>query len=112
MRDLIILCNNKRKDRKGGKFSFAWLGPYVVSEITPKGVTTLKKLDGEILKAKYNLSKLKLYAVEKTADSGSDTTEFTTVVDSEKTSTSVNTETSTSLDCHELISGILYQMNW
>ena len=112
MGDLIILCNNKRKDRKGGKFSFAWLGPYVVSEITPKGVTTLKKLDGEILKAKYNLSKLKLYAVEKTADSGSDTTEFTTVVDSEKTSTSVNTETSTSLDCNELIIGILYQMNW
>ena len=102
MGDLIILCNNKRKDREGGNFSFAWLGPYIVSEITPKVVTTLKKRDGEILKAKYNLSKLKLYAVEKTADSGSDTTEFTAVVNNEKTSTSVNTETSTPLDCNEL----------
>ena len=41
--DLILLSNNKRKDRKGGKFSFAWLGPYIVSEITPKLVATLKK---------------------------------------------------------------------
>ena len=41
--DLILLSNNKRKDRKGGKSSFAWLGPYIVSEITPKVVATLKK---------------------------------------------------------------------
>ena len=31
---LILLRSNKRKDRKGGKFSFAWLGPYIVSDIT------------------------------------------------------------------------------
>ena len=44
---LILLRNNKRKDRKGGNFSFAWLGPYIVSGITSKGGTTLKKQDGE-----------------------------------------------------------------
>ena len=31
------------EDRKGRKFSFAWLGHYIISKITPKGVTTLKK---------------------------------------------------------------------
>ena len=38
------------KDRKGGKFLLAWLVLYIVSEFTHKGVTTLKKQDGEILK--------------------------------------------------------------
>ena len=27
----VLLRNNKRNDRKGWKFSFVWLGPYVVS---------------------------------------------------------------------------------
>ena len=31
---LILLCSNKRKERKGREFSFAWLGPYIVSDIT------------------------------------------------------------------------------
>ena len=52
MRDLILLRNSKRRDRKGWKFSFAWLGHYIVSEITLNGVTTLKIQDGEILKLK------------------------------------------------------------
>ena len=34
--DLILLRNDKRKYRMRGKFSFAWLRPYIVSEITPK----------------------------------------------------------------------------
>ena len=41
----ILLRNNKRKDRKGGNFSFAWLGPYIASGITSKGGTTLNKQD-------------------------------------------------------------------
>ena len=36
--ELILSRNNKRKDRKGGRFSFAWLGPSIVSEMTSKGV--------------------------------------------------------------------------
>ena len=50
--DLILLHNNKRKDRKGEKFSFAWLGFDIVSEITAKGVTTLNERNVEILKVK------------------------------------------------------------
>ena len=49
VRDLILLCNNKRKDKKGGKFSSAWLDTYIASEITPKGVTLLKKQNDETL---------------------------------------------------------------
>ena len=32
--DLILLRNNKKNDRKVGKFSFTWLCPYIVSDIT------------------------------------------------------------------------------
>ena len=72
----ILSCNNKRKDRKIGKFSLAWLGPYVVPEMTPKGVTTFKKQNGEILKVKYYFSELKLNGEEKTVDTGGDTTQL------------------------------------
>ena len=91
MGDLILLRNNKRKERNGGNFSFAWFGSYIVSEITAEEVTKLKKRDGEILKVKCNLSQLKLYVEEKTADTGGDTTESTVAVDNEKPSTLVNT---------------------
>ena len=30
--------NNKSKDRKSGKFTFKWLGPYVVSDIAMDGI--------------------------------------------------------------------------
>ena len=102
MGDLVFLHNNKSKDRKGGKFSFVWLGPYIVSEITAKGVTTLNKPDVEILKVNYNLSQLKLNVEQKTVDTGGDTTEFTVAVVNEKPSTSVNTVISTPLDCNEI----------
>ena len=69
----------------------AWFGSYIVSEITAEEVTKLKKRDGEILKVKCNLSQLKLYVEEKTADTGGDTTESTVAVDNEKPSTLVNT---------------------
>ena len=88
---LSYYVTTKENTEKGGKFSFAWLGPYIVSEITSKEVTTLKKRDGKILKVKYNLSLLKLYVEEKVADTGSDTTEFNVAVDNEKPSTPVNT---------------------
>ena len=66
--------------------------PYIVSEITPKGATTLKKRGDEILKVKYNLSQFKLY-VKRSVDTGGDTTEFIMA--------SVNTGTSTTLSCNE-----------
>ena len=45
---------------------------------------------------------MKLYVKEKTADTSGDTTEFTVAVGNEKPSTSVNTGTSTPLDCNEI----------
>ena len=44
--DIVLLKNNKRFDRKGGKFSQKWLGPYTVMNISDKGVATLKKRIG------------------------------------------------------------------
>ena len=39
--DIVLLKNNKRFDRKGGKFSQKWLGPYTIMNISDKGVETL-----------------------------------------------------------------------
>ena len=77
MVDLILLRNNKRKDRKEGKFSFAWFSRYIVSEITLKGVPTLKKRNGEILKVKSTI----FHIEEKATDTGGNTTDFTVAVD-------------------------------
>ena len=57
----VLLRNNKRKDRKGGKFCYKWIGPYVVSHITKKGVATLRNNNGLELKKKYNITHLKLF---------------------------------------------------
>ena len=40
--DSVLLKNSKRFDRKGGKFSQKWFGPYTVINISDKGVGTLK----------------------------------------------------------------------
>ena len=61
MDDIVLLKNNKRFDRKGGKFSQKWLGPYTVMNISDKGVATLKSASGVILKNKYNIVQLKHY---------------------------------------------------
>ena len=45
---------------------------------------------------------MKLYIEEKTADTGSDTTEFNMAADNEKPLTSVNTGTGIPLDCSEI----------
>ena len=42
--DIVLLKNNKRFDRKGGKFSQKWLCPYTVMNITVKGVCAFKKM--------------------------------------------------------------------
>ena len=51
--------NNKRSDRKGGKFSFRWIGPYIVKHLSRKGLVTLENSNGVILKNKYNQIRLK-----------------------------------------------------
>ena len=57
--DEVFARNNKRNDRKGGKFSFKWMGPYIVTDVTKSGLATLKNKEGELLKTKYNKIQLK-----------------------------------------------------
>ena len=59
--DKILLKNQTREDRKGGKFSFKWLGPYTVHAISDKNICSLINKDGKLLKTKYNVSLLKPY---------------------------------------------------
>ena len=59
---LVLLRNNKRNDRKGGKFCFKWIGPYVVSDITKRGLVTLKNKDDKELKKKFNKAQLKPFS--------------------------------------------------
>ena len=46
----VLLRHNKHKDRKGGKFTFKLLGPYVVSDITKKGLVKSKNKNDKDLK--------------------------------------------------------------
>ena len=59
--DILLLKNNKRFDRKGGKFSQKWLGPYTVVNISDKGVATLKNASELTLKKTCNVVQLKHY---------------------------------------------------
>ena len=34
----VLLENQKRKDRKGGKFTYKWMGPYTVKSISKSGL--------------------------------------------------------------------------
>ena len=54
--------NNKRNDRKGRKFCFKWIGPYVISDITKRGLVTLKNKDDKKLKQKFNKAQLKAFS--------------------------------------------------
>ena len=58
---MVLMKNNKRIDRKGGKFSQKWLGSYTVTKIPEKAVVTLKNTSGLILNKKCNVANLKHY---------------------------------------------------
>ena len=75
--DTVLLRNNKRNDRKGGKFTQKWIGPYTVTNITEKGAATLKNSSGHILKTKYNVSQLRPYfELEIESPNGKDVSKF------------------------------------
>ena len=57
--DKVWLKNQKREDRKGGKFTFKWLGPYTIEKISPRGLCTLRNNGGRVLSKKYNIDLLK-----------------------------------------------------
>ena len=59
--DIVLLKNNKRFDRKGGRFSQKQHDPYTVTNISDKGVATLKNASGVTLKNKCNIVQLKHY---------------------------------------------------
>ena len=66
--DDMVLMKNKRIDRKDGKFSQKWLGPYVVTKISEIGFVTLKNTSGLILNKKYSVANLKHYFQEESDD--------------------------------------------
>ena len=59
--DSVLLKNNKRNDRKRGKFSSRWIRPHIVKDLSRKGLTTLENSNDVILNIKYNQSQLKPY---------------------------------------------------
>ena len=59
--DRVLLENKRRHDRKGGKFSYRWLGPYTVKALIKNGLASLESSKGIVLKKKYNSALLKLY---------------------------------------------------
>ena len=58
-KDEVLLKDQRRIDRKGGKFSFKWLGPYIVESITKSGLCELRNNRGIVLAKKYSISLLK-----------------------------------------------------
>ena len=64
----VLLQNLKRQDRKGGKFTYKWIGPYTIESISKTGLCALTNQKGVTLKKKYNVSLLKpFYSNERTA---------------------------------------------
>ena len=57
----MLLENKRRHERKGGKFSYRWLGPYNVKALIKNDLASLGSSKGIALKKKYNSALLKLY---------------------------------------------------
>ena len=57
----VLLQNQRRQYRKGGKFSYKWIGPYTIKSISKTGLCVLINEKGFVLKKKYNVSLLKPY---------------------------------------------------
>ena len=55
----MLLQNQRRQDRKAGKFSHKWIGPYTVKSISKTGLCVLINEKGFVLKRKCNVSLLK-----------------------------------------------------
>ncbi|XDV30425.1 hypothetical protein PO909_033350 [Leuciscus waleckii] len=55
----VLKANKRKEGRKGGRLEGNWTGPFVVEDITGKGVATLADKSGNILRQKTNVSQLK-----------------------------------------------------
>ena len=69
----VLLKNQRREDRKGGKFSFKWFGPYKFHTISSNNICSLKNREDCELKTKYNISLLKPYTDCDESDTMSET---------------------------------------
>uniref|UniRef100_A0A8C2F234 Gypsy retrotransposon integrase-like protein 1 n=1 Tax=Cyprinus carpio TaxID=7962 RepID=A0A8C2F234_CYPCA len=58
-REEVLKANKRKEGRKGGRLESNWTGPFVVKDITEKGLATLADKSGKILCQKTNLSQLK-----------------------------------------------------
>ena len=61
MGDLVLLENQRNKNRKGGKRDVKYSGPYTIMDISVEGNCTLKHETGGVAKRKYPLAHLKRY---------------------------------------------------
>ena len=68
IKDKVWLKNQRRQDRKGGKFSYRWTGPYTIEHITKQGLYTLKNGRSTVLAKKFNVGLLKPYLDPLTVD--------------------------------------------
>ena len=59
--DLVLLENQRNKNRKGSKRDVKYSGPYTIMEISGEGNCTLKYESGGTTKKKYPLAHLKRY---------------------------------------------------
>ena len=57
----VFLQNQRQQDRKEGKFSYKWIGPYSIKSISKIGLCVLTSEKGFVLKKKYSVSLLKPY---------------------------------------------------
>ncbi|CAK9292193.1 unnamed protein product, partial [Gordionus sp. m RMFG-2023] len=58
--DKVLVWNNRRADRKGGKMLQPWVGPYTIVKIVNSNVELSSSI-GKILHTKANISNLKHY---------------------------------------------------
>lgn len=57
----LVLLYDSKFEKIMGKFRMHWLGPYVVKEVTDRGVVQLVKLNQETFPSIVNSSHLKPY---------------------------------------------------
>ena len=57
----VLVWNQKRADRKGGKHVDCWLGPYIVSKVLDNGNYELTNNSGTVMKKQMHGSNLKVY---------------------------------------------------
>jgi len=59
--DKVLVWNTRRADRKGGKMSDPWLGPYIVNKVCKNSLYQLRNERNEVLKSKQHGVNLKLF---------------------------------------------------